>query len=70
MSILKYIKKRTVGAAVLIGSANGRGLNVGFGTLLCVFVLTLSCMLVYVLSIICDQVVAFQNVASAFVLLR
>ena len=25
------MKKRRVGAAVLIGSANGRGLNVGFG---------------------------------------
>jgi hypothetical protein len=33
MSILKYMKKRRVGAAVLIGSANGRGLNVGFGAL-------------------------------------
>jgi len=33
MSILKYMKKRRVSAAVLIGSANGRGLNVGFGAL-------------------------------------
>jgi len=33
ISILKYMKKRRVGAAVLIGSANGRGLDVGFGAL-------------------------------------
>ena len=33
ISILKYMKKRRVGAGVLIGSANGRGLNVGFGAL-------------------------------------
>ena len=33
MSILKYMKMRRVGAAVLIGSANGRGLNVRFGAL-------------------------------------
>jgi len=33
MSVLKYMKKRRVGAAVLIGSANGRGLNVVFGAL-------------------------------------
>jgi hypothetical protein len=51
---LKSTKKRRVSVAVLIGSANGRCLNVGFGALWCVFVVVLASMFVPVLSITCD----------------
>ena len=50
---LKSTKKRRVSAAVMIVSANGRWLNVGFGVLWCVFVVVLVCMFVLVLSIAC-----------------
>jgi hypothetical protein len=60
------MKKRRVSAAVLIGSANGRCLNIGFGALYYIFVVVLACMFVLVLSIARDQVVALQNVASDF----
>jgi hypothetical protein len=66
---LKSTKKRRVSAAVLIGSANGRCLNVGFRALYCVFVVVLAYMFVLVLSISHDQVVALRNVASDFDLL-
>ena len=67
---LKSTKKRSVSAAVMIDSTNGRCLNVRFGVLWCVFVVVLVCMFVLVLSITCDQVVALRNIASAFDLLR
>jgi hypothetical protein len=67
---LKSTKKRRVSAAVLIGSANGRCLNVWFGALYCVFVIVLAGMFVLLLSIACDQVIALWNVASDFDLLR
>jgi len=67
---LKSTKKRSVSAAVMIDSTNGRCLNVRFGVLWCVFVVVLVCMFVLVLSITCDQVVALWNIASAFDLLR